>query len=166
MDVQKQDDQLELTYSSYVRTQDVIPKTCQRRWIIGRRGERGSGISVLAARHDDDDDIANFNTLISFIFMWNSRVYIEPRNGVDCSIFVNHQLVQIISCSKYSLLFLPVIRIEPATSWWFHSKALFNCWTIQNDQHFLFQVSKVGDRRLPFQYLLLRLFSWNNLERE
>ena len=23
---------------------------------IGRRGERGSGISVLAARHDDDDD--------------------------------------------------------------------------------------------------------------
>ena len=30
------------------------PKTCQRRWMIGRRGERGSGISVLAARHDDD----------------------------------------------------------------------------------------------------------------
>ena len=23
--------------------------------MIGRRGERGSGISVLAARHDDDD---------------------------------------------------------------------------------------------------------------
>ena len=53
---QKQDDQLELTYSSYVRTQDVTLKTCQRRWIIGRSGERGSGISVLAARHDDDDD--------------------------------------------------------------------------------------------------------------
>ena len=42
MAVQKQDDQLELTYSNYVRTQD---------------GERGSGISVLAARHDDDDDL-------------------------------------------------------------------------------------------------------------
>ena len=53
---QKQDDQLELTYSSYVRTQDVTLKTCQRRWMIGRSGERGSGISVLAARHDDDDD--------------------------------------------------------------------------------------------------------------
>ena len=53
---QKQDDQLELTYSSYVRTQDVILKTCQRRWIIWRSGERGLGISVLAARHDDDDD--------------------------------------------------------------------------------------------------------------
>ena len=53
---QKQDDQLELTYSSYVKTQDVILKTCRRRWMIGRSGERGSGISVLAARHDDDDD--------------------------------------------------------------------------------------------------------------
>ncbi len=25
--------------------------------MIGRRGERGSGISVLAALHDDDDDV-------------------------------------------------------------------------------------------------------------
>ena len=41
----------------YVRTQDVTLKTCRRRWMIGRSGERGSGISVLAARHDDDDDI-------------------------------------------------------------------------------------------------------------
>ena len=53
---QKQDDQLEHTYSSYVRIRDVAMKTCQRRWTIGRMGERGSGISMLAARHDDDDD--------------------------------------------------------------------------------------------------------------
>ena len=53
---QKEDDQLELTYSSYARTQDETLKTCQRRWIIGRSSERGSGISVLAAQHDDDDD--------------------------------------------------------------------------------------------------------------
>ena len=52
---QKQDDQLEHTYSSYVRIRDVALKTCQRRWTIGRSGERGSGISVPAARHDDDD---------------------------------------------------------------------------------------------------------------
>ena len=51
---QKQDDRPELTYSSYVRTQDVTQKTCRRRWMIGRSGERGSGISVLAARHDDE----------------------------------------------------------------------------------------------------------------
>ena len=44
------------TYSSYVRIRDVALKTCQRRWMIGKSGERGSGISVLAARHDDDDD--------------------------------------------------------------------------------------------------------------
>ena len=27
--------------------------------MIGRHGERGSGISVLAARHDDDNDDVN-----------------------------------------------------------------------------------------------------------
>ena len=53
---QKQDDPLEHTYSSYVRIRDVALRTCQRRWTIGKSGERGSGISVPAARHDDDDD--------------------------------------------------------------------------------------------------------------
>ena len=48
---QKQDDQLEHTYSC-----NVALKTCQKRGTIGKSGERGSGISVLAARHDDDDD--------------------------------------------------------------------------------------------------------------
>ena len=52
---QKQDDQLEDTYSSYVRIRDVPLKTRQKRWTIGKSGEIGSGISVLAA-HDDDDD--------------------------------------------------------------------------------------------------------------
>ena len=53
---QKQDDQLENTFSSYVRIQDVALKTCQRRWTIGKSAKRGSGISVLPARHDDDND--------------------------------------------------------------------------------------------------------------
>ena len=34
--------------------EDVALKTCQRRWTIGKSGERGSGISVLVAWHDDD----------------------------------------------------------------------------------------------------------------
>ena len=51
---QKQDDQHEHTYSSYVRIRDVALKTCQKRWMIGRSVERGSGISELATRHDDD----------------------------------------------------------------------------------------------------------------
>ena len=56
MTEQKQDDQLEHTYSSSVRIRDVALKTCQRRWTIGRSGKRESGKSVLAVRHDDDDD--------------------------------------------------------------------------------------------------------------
>ena len=57
MAVQKQDDQHEHTFSSYVRIRDVVLKTYLGRWTIGRSGERGSGISVLPARYDDDDDV-------------------------------------------------------------------------------------------------------------
>ena len=57
MAAQKQDDQLERTFSSYVRIQDVVLKTYLGWWTIGRSGRRGSGISVLPARYDDDDDI-------------------------------------------------------------------------------------------------------------
>ena len=52
---QKQDDQLEHTFSSSVRIQDVALMTYQRRSTIGRGGERGSRISVLMVRHDNDD---------------------------------------------------------------------------------------------------------------
>ena len=64
---QKQDDQLEHTYSSYVRRQDVALMTCQRRWTIGRSGERGSEISVLAARHDDEEEEGEEFTAESFL---------------------------------------------------------------------------------------------------
>ncbi len=56
MDEQRQDDQLEPTYSSFVPIRDVILKTCRKQWTIEKGGEKGSGISVLMARHDDDDD--------------------------------------------------------------------------------------------------------------
>ena len=49
---QKQNGQLEHTYCSSVRIRDVALKSYQKRWTIGRSGERGSGISMLAARHD------------------------------------------------------------------------------------------------------------------
>ena len=57
MAVQKQDDQHEHTFSSYVRIRDAVLKTYLGRLTIWRSGERGSGISVLPARYDDDDDI-------------------------------------------------------------------------------------------------------------
>ena len=78
---QKQDDQLEHTYSSYVRIREVDLKTSQKRWMIGRSGEIGSGISVLAARHDDDDwytslceEIYLFSHFVTYPWytdMWN-----------------------------------------------------------------------------------------------
>ena len=60
MAVQEQDDQHEHTFSSYVRIRDAVLKTCLGRWKIGRSGERGSGISVLPARYDDDDYCHSF----------------------------------------------------------------------------------------------------------
>ena len=56
MAVQMQDDRHEHTFSNYVRIRHFVRKTCLKRWTIRKSGERGSGISVLPARHDDDDD--------------------------------------------------------------------------------------------------------------
>ncbi len=48
--------------------------------MIGRNGERGSGISALAARHDDDDDDddqnpistnrSRFSSALCYIKIW------------------------------------------------------------------------------------------------
>ena len=64
--------------------------------------------------------------------MLNFVVHTESRTehfiwttGVDCSPSVNYDWVQVLS-SKYSLLFLPVIGIEPATSRSFYSHELSN----------------------------------------
>ena len=59
MDELKQDDQLEHTYSSYVRIRDVAQKFCQRRRTIGKTSESGSGYEC--SRHDM---MMNFRELI------------------------------------------------------------------------------------------------------
>ena len=56
MDEQRQDDQLEPTYNSYVPIQDVLLNTCRKQWKIEKGGGKESVISVVMARHDDDDD--------------------------------------------------------------------------------------------------------------
>ena len=66
MAVQKQDDQHEHTFSNNVRIRDDVLKTCLGRWTIGKSGERGSGISVLPARHGDDDDMFKDEAFIYF----------------------------------------------------------------------------------------------------
>ena len=51
-------------------------KTCLGRWTIGRSGERGSGISVLPAWHDDDDDIYIYACVcmcIKYIYIYNAN---------------------------------------------------------------------------------------------
>ena len=52
---QKQGNQLKPTYSSSVRIRGVALRTYQEQRTIGRGSERGSGISVLMARQDDDE---------------------------------------------------------------------------------------------------------------
>ena len=56
MDEQKQEDQLEPIYYSSAPIQDIALKNSQDRWTIETGSERGSGRSVLAERHGDDDD--------------------------------------------------------------------------------------------------------------
>ena len=65
------DDQLELFYNSSVRIEDVVEKTCQKQWTIVMSGERKSGKSVFAERHDDnnDDDICYVIGRVHYIEM-------------------------------------------------------------------------------------------------
>ena len=93
MAAQKQDDQLERTFSSYVRIQVVVLKTYLGWWTIGRSGERGSGISVLPARYDDDDiwwwlqdsDRDNYRELIkitrTYIYIYITNIKSHREHG-------------------------------------------------------------------------------------
>ena len=56
MDEQRQDNQLEPIYNNSVPIKDIAWKTSRERWTIETGGEKGSGRSMLAARHDEDDD--------------------------------------------------------------------------------------------------------------
>ena len=71
MGVQRQDDQIEPAYSSSMLIRDVALGSCRKRWAIGRGGERGSEISVLIARHDDDDDVGLKLVNKLMIYLWN-----------------------------------------------------------------------------------------------
>ena len=70
MDKQRQDDQLEPIYNSYMLMRDIALKTSRERWTIETGGKRGSGRSMLAARRWRWG-------LISFFFYYstNSRFF-------------------------------------------------------------------------------------------
>ena len=54
MDEQRQNDQLESTYSSSVHLWNAALKTCWKQWTIERGDERGSGISALMVQQDNE----------------------------------------------------------------------------------------------------------------
>ena len=96
----KQDDQHEHTFSSYVRIRDVVLKTCLGRWTIGRSGERGSGISVLPARHDDDEYLVGLlynQGMIFFILIIFSLIIFYH------SFWLGFELFESLSPGAYSL---------------------------------------------------------------
>ena len=103
MAAQKQDDQLERTFSSYVRIQVVVLKTYQGRWTIGRSGERGSGISVLPARYDDDDDddfyTLEINKCLNVLYARNILVPLIKISDVFPT------LITVYKCGKYIFIF-------------------------------------------------------------
>ena len=89
--LQRQDVQLEPTYSSSVQIRDVALRICRKQWTIGSYGERGSGISMLIARHHDDccccylswktDGKNNWSRMKIKIKIWSSwqMTYVQTR---------------------------------------------------------------------------------------
>ena len=75
-------------HAAAVRIRDVALKTCRKRWTIGRSGERGSGISVLAAWHDDDE----FKTKPYFDMSWRLS-----RHVYTCTTFFNGTYTSILN---------------------------------------------------------------------
>ena len=93
---QKQDDQPEHTFSGYVRIRDVALKTYQRRWTIGWSGERGSGISVLATRHHDEDDIQGCANISSDTEIFFKNLFVESLPSARF-LFVRCTVVELVA---------------------------------------------------------------------
>ena len=90
---QKQDNQLGHTYCSSAWIRDVALNTGQRGWTIGRSSDRGSGISVLVALHDDDDDDEIYIYIYIYIywqhFLIDSYLIELKRHFLSTNFFVN-----------------------------------------------------------------------------
>ena len=66
------------TYIQQLCEDKVVPlKSGQRWWIIGRSDERGSGISVLAARHDHDDDDTLICAAFKSLTIWSNVQHVS-----------------------------------------------------------------------------------------
>ena len=75
MNEQRQDDQLETYIQQLCGIQNIALKTPLEQWTIRTGGKRGSGRSVLAARHDEDHDIRGaFNKFSDFFLYWHLKL--------------------------------------------------------------------------------------------
>ena len=89
MDEQKQDNQLEPTYTRSLPMQNVALKTWREQWMIEKGGGSGSGRFVLMAWHDDDDIIEKKNNInesywkIFLLFVFESSVYIPTQKKFE-----------------------------------------------------------------------------------
>ena len=84
-DEQELGDQQEPIHNSSLLMYDVSWKTCRERWTIETNGERGSGKSVLAARHNDDNIMVlprQFRWIKIFSVTGHARCFkVEPKPG-------------------------------------------------------------------------------------
>ena len=96
--------------------------------------------------------------------------YFMSNSGVRTAKSVNHDRIQALSYCKYSLLFLPLVGIEPATSRWFNSEALPNqmpyplCYvSLLDNSEWIFRTYKPNvSITSPLSYQIIILFNPNN----
>ena len=106
MDEQRQNDLLEPTYCSSVPIQNVALKTCRKQWTIEKGREKGSGISVLMAWHDDD--LLNFYCPISAV---NNEIFLVDDIYIYIYIYIYIGLV-ILAIWKFAKEFLWVKKFK------------------------------------------------------
>ena len=163
---QKQGDQLEHTYNSYVRIRDVALKTCRRWWTIGRSEERRSGISALTAGRDDDDDddddificaFLNFCSLVLVGFLLLSK---DAFFMSSCFCTPRERNILL-------LIWLVFTQKVPLSGWWrnFHPlrlKNFFQMCRVENQTCFFFYSYWIDILYMQNAETKLGIFKYNN----
>ena len=137
----KQGEHLEPTYSSSVRIRHIVRSTCQKKWTIVKSGERGSGISSLVARQDDDDGDDPNPDSTDFVlkkinptawlrdniwfYLYHSFMYSMPRELYICLMPRKITRMCGTSCMKWSLT--PSLQTPIITR--VLTKVIFTCFT-------------------------------------